>query len=102
MPKTKNIDWTPYDNLLGTMPDTAVAKLVSCSPTAVFFRRRKLEIGRHPGRLVDWPKYDHLLGTIPDTHIAKMAGCSQPCVNIHRNKLGIAPYTKAEGDAVTN
>jgi hypothetical protein len=34
--------WTPErDALLGTMPDSALARKLRCSPMSVFYRRRK-------------------------------------------------------------
>lgn len=38
------IDWTPFDALLGTMPDEALAERVGCRRTAVLRRRQRLGI----------------------------------------------------------
>jgi hypothetical protein len=52
-PMSKPPRWTPkQDRLLGTMPDTVVARKLRCSPFSVFFRRRKLKIPRYRG---PWP-----------------------------------------------
>ena len=40
--------WTPErEQLLGTMPDTNLARKLRCSPMSVFSRRRKLKIPRY-------------------------------------------------------
>jgi hypothetical protein len=51
-PQSEPVKWTPAkDKLLGTMPDSKVARRLGCSPMAVFYRRRKLRIPRHYGSL---------------------------------------------------
>lgn len=43
-PLWARIDWAPFDALLGTMPDEALAAQVGCQRTAVLKRRRRLGI----------------------------------------------------------
>jgi hypothetical protein len=51
-PISKPPRWTPErDRLLGTMPDTVLARQLRCSPYSVFFRRKKLKISRYRGPL---------------------------------------------------
>src|SRR5437867_12968044 len=41
----KPVKWTPTkERLLGTMPDTVLARRLDCSPMSVFNRRRRLKI----------------------------------------------------------
>src|SRR5262249_25895209 len=52
-PISKPPRWTPKrERLLGTMPDTVVARKLRCSPFSVFNRRRKPKIPRYRG---PWP-----------------------------------------------
>jgi hypothetical protein len=49
-PACKSPTWTPTrDRLLGTMPDTVLARKFHCSPMSVFYRRRKLGIAPFRG-----------------------------------------------------
>jgi hypothetical protein len=41
-PHGKSVTWTPAkDALLGTMPDTALARRLRCSPQVVRWRRKR-------------------------------------------------------------
>ena len=54
-PISKPPRWTPgRDRLLGTMPDSVLARKLRCSPFSVFNRRRKLKIPRYRG---PWPPW---------------------------------------------
>jgi hypothetical protein len=49
-PPRKPPRWTPEkDALLGTMPDSVLARKLRCSPMSVFYRRRRLKIARFRG-----------------------------------------------------
>ena len=44
-PRGKSASWMPAkDRLLGTMPDTNLARKLRCSPMTVFYRRKRLKI----------------------------------------------------------
>jgi hypothetical protein len=54
-PMSKPPRWTPKrERLLGTMPDSVLARKLRCSPFSVFNRRRKLKIPRYRG---PWPPW---------------------------------------------
>ena len=77
-----------YDHLLGTKPDTAIAKEFGVSSFSVFYRRKKLNIPVYRPTA----DYDHLLGTMPDIDIAKIYAISRQAVSDRRKKLKIDPY----------
>lgn len=80
--------WTPaMDRLLGTMPDTRVAKKIGFSAQIVSIRRH--ELGIPPYRRLDWTKADRLLGKVPDSEVARIVGTTQPNVTYRRRKKGI-------------
>lgn len=39
----KQIDWTQYDPLIGTMPDRKLAELIGCGLTTLFARKKILQ-----------------------------------------------------------
>jgi hypothetical protein len=53
-PRGKSVEWTPAkERLLGTMPDTVLARRLRCSPMMVRWRRKRLGIPAHrEGRIV--------------------------------------------------
>ncbi len=89
IPIYHRINWQDYEHLLGQIHDTELAKMIGCSPFAIFRRREKYSIPAKKWTAIDWQKYDYLLGRMMDADLAKKIGCSQAIVNIRRNKLGI-------------
>lgn len=104
----QTINWTPAkDKLLGTMPDTALAKRLRTSTSAVGYRRALLNIAcfqRPPlptpayiARPREWkPREDALLGTDHDKIVAARLGRTPAQVLNRRWQLGIDAYTRSD------
>lgn len=100
MSRKSRIDWSKWDDLVGTMTDPLLAEQIGCSPVTVFWRRKKLGIGLVPGRADGrrTPKNrkipisaDILMGLMTDKAIADMFGTTESAVCLRRKKLGIPP-----------
>lgn len=102
-----HFQWTPEaERLLGSMPDTVLAKRLDTSSAIVNGRRAALDISAFERPLVeispliiqnphDWTaEEDALLGTDYDTVIADLVGINKDQVTYRRNRLGIDPYRR--------
>lgn len=98
--RPKNIiDWSKWDHLLGSKPDSALAKDIGCHPSSVFTRRKKLGVPVNPSgkamreqmnsKNYDWSRLDPLLGTESDISIAKTTGVNNNIIAKRRKRLGI-------------
>lgn len=85
--------WTPESlAMLGTMPDSEVAKIVGLQQPAVSRKRRNMGIGSYLQRKTAHVDWDSLpLGQDTDLAIAERLGVSEPVVKRARNARGIAP-----------
>lgn len=72
--------WEDFDALLGKVPDKEVAKRAGCSLTAVYYRRKKLNIPSFD----KWETLDSLLRTMSDAEVAEELGCSLETVRKRR------------------
>ncbi|MFV0895632.1 MULTISPECIES: AsnC family protein [Pseudomonas] len=81
----------PYDPLLGTMSDLALAKIFCVTAYEIGRRRRLLQVDiyepRQGQKLED---FDHLLPTTSNAEIARRAGCSRQAVAQRRKRLNCA------------
>lgn len=91
------IDWTLIDPLIGTRPDSAIAREFGVSHTIIARRRRLLGKEKAPEResSINWVLYDAMLGTESDVDVAKKLGCSKRTVQRRRNELNIKPFTSS-------
>ena len=71
-PRQIVVSWRPEDlKLLGTMPDSEVARLLNRAQIAVRRRRQKLRIRAYQSPFHLWsPEEEQLLGTLPDAEVA--------------------------------
>ncbi len=81
--------WTPDDiALLGTLPDTEVARRTGRTVNAVRLKREELGIPNQAGNR--WrPEDITLLGRLPDREVARSLGRPLHAVTQKRCKLGI-------------
>jgi hypothetical protein len=79
-PKLTSAPWSPEDGkLLGTMPDSEVARLLNRAPSAIRHRRQKLRIPAYQSAFHLWtPEEEQLLGTMPELSSAGRS-CTYPC-----------------------
>jgi len=91
------VEWTPaLDALLGTIPDSDLAKMMGCSRASVYTRRRQLGIPRSIQSLTPVNKFvwtseiDAQIGTIADQQLAEKLGVTRNTVGKRRRLLGIA------------
>lgn len=76
------------ESLLGTMPDSDIAKMVPCSQTTIRYKRESKGIPAF--RKFQWtPDLLDLLGKVSDTVVAEKAGISLTTVGKKRISLGI-------------
>lgn len=108
--RPKNIiDWSKWDHLLGSKPDSALAKDIGCHASSVFTRRKKLGVPVNPtgkamrermnSKNYDWSKIDPLLGNESDAAIEKITGVNVNAIAKRRKILGISPkyeYSKVD------
>jgi hypothetical protein len=59
VPKGRYINWEPWDSLLGTRPDTDLAKDIGCDDAAV--RARRIKLGVKPFYYPIWSHEDQVL-----------------------------------------
>lgn len=90
--KMTRVEWSEdIVALLGTVPDSAIAKLLNCSSSLVSLKRLQLNIPPYSVEL--WTeKALSQLGKIPDIKIAKKFGISPAAVLKKRRKLQIEPF----------
>ena len=95
------IDWSRWDDLLGTAPDAVIAEAIGCAQSTVCARRTILGIAAlhpktkplHPKtKTIAWGEWDRLLGTTTDTALAEAIGCSRGAVIYRRRRLGIKSF----------
>lgn len=88
----RNIDWDAQP--LGMESDTALARRIGVSSTAVARARKARGIQGTDGR--NWRKpmlFDHpLLGTMADAELAQRLGVNKKTVQAARHRRGIAPF----------
>ena len=86
--------WSREDlTLLGTMPDSAVARLLNRPPIAVRRRRQKLGIRPYHSSSRRWtPEEEQLLGTMPDKRLARRLKRSVETVRTRRAHKGIPVF----------
>lgn len=102
-----HFQWTPdTDELLGSMPDTVLAKRLDTSSAIVNSRRASLDISAFERPIVDispmiiqtphdWTTEEEaLLGSDFDTVIADLLEVNKDQVTYRRNRLGIDPYRR--------
>lgn len=104
----QSIDWTPeMDQLLGSMPDTAVARRLGTSKSIVGYRRASLNIARYerpplpigtePVTAHQWTAAQEAqLGLDHDPVIAARMGVNVGVVVHRRYQLGIEPYQRSD------
>ncbi len=100
-------DWTEEtDSLLGTAPDTTLARRLGVTPATVRYRREKLGVGPFvppplpptdpAGDPYEWSdETDALLGTMHDTLLAKRLGVNHSTVTYRRMELGVQPFRRS-------
>ena len=91
-PMCKARHWTAAeDSLLGTMPDSELAKKLGCGESAVFRRRRLLKISpRSPGpaKVANWGTTElAMLGRYTDEEVARITGRTLAEVQAKRREL---------------
>ena len=94
------IDWQPrWENLLGTVSDDTVAKMIGIAPATVQTHRRKLGISAYPVKgntttkdRADWDFWDQYLGTCSDATLARVLQRSHVTVYLRRKRLGIPAF----------
>ncbi|MDR0647961.1 MAG: hypothetical protein LBF92_01300, partial [Synergistaceae bacterium] len=85
-----------WDGLLGTAPDTEVARTIGCSVRPVEKRRARLRVRPFQGHArIDWARWDGALGMSRDRETAEIIGCSQAAVESRRRRLGISAPDRA-------
>jgi hypothetical protein len=100
-------DWTAAaERLLGTMPDTVLAKQLNTTRAIIDGRRRVLGVLAFerpivdiqllvPQKTHDWTlEEEALLGTDYDNVLADQLGINSTQVTYHRNKLGVDPFRR--------
>lgn len=94
--------------LLGTMPDSAIAKQLGISIAAVQAKRKQFNITAFNVHLAkkipihEWTEQEiALLGTKPDQDLAKELGKGQTAVGNKRRKLGITSYEERQQDGTS-
>src|ERR1039458_8840532 len=104
-PKQPGAPWLPEERkLLGTMPDSEVARMLNRTEKTVRRQRRKLHIRDYQTTSRPWtPAEEELLGTLPDAEVAARTGHPLGGVTIRRRRLhlplprpGHRPWTTAE------
>ena len=104
-PKQAGAQWRPEERkLLGTMPDSEVARALNRTERAVKRTRQKLRILAYQSPFHRWtPEEEQLLGTLPDAEVAARTGHPLSGVIQRRHKLHIClprpghqPWTTAE------
>ena len=99
------IEWSTWNRLLGTMPDSRLANQIGCTRSIVAHQRRQQGIpasGREPiipASEIDWSAWDRLLGKMPDVTLARGIGCRVEALRKRRHAQGI-PAFDATQDAV--
>ncbi|MFO0806239.1 MAG: hypothetical protein U0791_24310 [Gemmataceae bacterium] len=84
-------EWTPAeDAMLGTAPDSVVARNLGRSHSIIGYRRRMLGIPNF--RPVWAAEADAMLGTMPDHAVAAILGKSITQVSNRRKELGIPAW----------
>ena len=104
-PMRAGAPWRPEERkLLGTMPDSEVARALNRSEKAVWRRRQRLRILAYQSPFHRWtPEEEQLLGTLPDAEVAARTGHPLSGVIQRRHRLhvrlprpGHQPWTTAE------
>ena len=82
--------WRPEDDMvLGTRPDSQIAKLLGRPAYTVGWRRRKLRIPYRRYERRPWTPYElELLGVRPDAEVARLTGHPLSTVMFKRQQLG--------------
>ena len=92
------IDWSTWNHLLGTMPDSRLANQIGCTRSIVAHQRRQQGIpasGRAPiipASEIDWSAWDRLLGTMPDATLARGIGCRVEALRKRRHAQCIPAF----------
>jgi hypothetical protein len=93
------IDWSNWDHLLGSMPDTELANKIGCKYFSVSYRRTKLNIESFThSNQPDLEQIDPYLGKVPDTSLAKKFRCTSYFIRQRRKELGISRWRAKQRD----
>ena len=104
-PNRAGAPWRPEERkLLGTMPDSEVARVLNRSEKAVWRRRQKLRILAYQSPFHRWtPEEEHLLGTLPDAEVVARTGHPlsgviqrRRTLHAHLPRPGHRPWTSEE------
>src|ERR1017187_954383 len=104
-PRQTAAPWSSEDvKLLGTMPDSEVARVLNRAPSAIRHKRHKLRIPAFQSSFHLWtPEEEQLLGTMSDEEVVTRTGHPLSGVIQRRQKLhrplprpGHQPWTTAE------
>ena len=90
--RKKWIDWEPYVELFGLIPDAEIAEVAGVTRKAVAYQRNKRGIPTYRELMeTDWSKIPEL-GQMPDTAVAKKYHSHPSTVQEARVKLGIPAF----------
>jgi hypothetical protein len=92
---TKARKWTQEEiDLLGTMSDAKVAKIIGVSKSAVYSKRKELDVDKVEFTR-EWTQEDiDLLGTMTDIEASKALGIPVPKIFQKRHELGIPRFER--------
>jgi hypothetical protein len=92
---TRRRKWTDAEvELLGTMPDQAVADRLGLYASTVTDERGRRKIPKFCRRNTVLPEYVKLLGKVPDYRVAELTGLGKASVRRMRNERGIPPANR--------
>src|ERR1039458_2813133 len=88
-PRKLAAPWSPEDvKLLGTMPDSEVARLLDRAPSAIRHKRHKPRIPAYQSSFHNWtPEEEQVLGTMSDEEVVARTGHPLSGVIQRRQKL---------------
>jgi hypothetical protein len=102
--KTRNIDWSKWDHLLGTDIDTEIAKVIGCKQPVVTKRRNML--GIPPLRSRGYSKLSAavqaMLGKYPDGALGRLWGITNQSVEYHRKQRGIKRCDRNKSEIIAD
>jgi hypothetical protein len=93
----KQSDFTSIDPLLGTRPDSQIARETGQKTFIVYRRRVELNIPAYQRRKIDWESIDHLLGRVSDRELSEQYAVKWRTIQARRLSLHIPAY-RAESD----
>ncbi len=101
MGSKSTVDWTGWDQRIGTMADAELARLMGLHVKTVRERRHRLGIPMYDDRF-DWSQWDHLLGQVSDVELARRIGTTRAHVLYRRQRLKIPSCPRASRKPVRN